>query len=180
MQESEIRLLALNPGSRYVGTAVFHGDELVEWEVRSIREKSMKEKKEKLRTLLSGVTDAHGVNCLSVKGFHRSRTSKQLRELTRDLKAWALRRDLPVTEYTIKEIEASLLSSGRGSKRRLMEEVAARYPFLYPELEKERKNRNPYLVRMFEAVALGIGCVSDPERLKGRGRISTNHGNKEE
>jgi type VI protein secretion system component VasA len=37
--------------------------------------------------------------------------------------------------------------------------VASEYPILYHELEKERSHRNPYYIRMFEAVALGSACL---------------------
>lgn len=180
MREGDIRVLALNLGSRYIGIAVFHGPELVEWAMRSIREKSMKEKAQKLMTLFSEIADKHGIDCLTIKGLHPARNSKQLRELTKELKAWAVKKNLTVEEYTIREIEASFFLSERGNKRRLMEEVAARYPFLYPDLEKERQSRNPYLVRMFEAIALGMKCLNELEKPKGRERILEHHeGNKE-
>jgi hypothetical protein len=34
--------------------------------------------------------------------------------------------------------------------------VTARYPFLIHELEREKKHKHPYFVRMFEAIAAGI------------------------
>lgn len=175
MQEREIRVLALNPGSRHVGIAIFHGQELVEWAIRSFREKSVETKTRKLMALLDEIADKHKTNCLAIKELHPARSSKQLQGLNKELEAWAIKRNLAVTGYTIKEMEESLLSPERRNKLSLMKEVAARYPFLYPEFDKERKNRSPYSVRMFEAVAMGIECVDDQERPKGRRRISTNH-----
>ncbi len=171
MKEKEIRLLAVNPGSRYTGYAVFHGADLVDWGVRSLREAGPKAKARRLESLLAESAGSHDVNCLAVKGLHRARSSKGLRDLADFVNRWGEANVRLVSEHGIDEIEASLIQSGALNKRRLMEEVAARYPFLYPELEREKRNRSPYLVRMFEAVALGMKCFSDLEKSKGR-RIS--------
>ncbi len=175
MLDKEIRILAVNPGSRYVGIAVYHGLELVDWAVRSIRDKSPKTKLDQLKSILSEITETHGVNCLAVKALHPARTSKYLKLLAAAVKDWAKESSCIVREYGIKEIETSLMPSGRLNKSRLMGEVAAAHPFLYPELDGERKNRNPYLVRMFEAVALGMRCLGEMESPKGRKQIGNIH-----
>ena len=175
MRDKEIRTLALNPGSRYVGIAVFHGSELVDWAVRSIREKSAEARLEQLKSILSEIAETHGVNCLVIKSLHPARSSEYLCQLTSTLKEWAKENHHAVREYTIKDVETFLLPSGRLNKRLLMEGVAAIHPFLFPELEGERQNRNPYLVRMFEAVALGVRCLSEMEHRKGRKLITNNH-----
>ncbi len=175
MPDKEIRTLALNPGSRYVGIAVFHGPELVDWAVRSMRDKSPKAKLEQLKSILSELTETHSVNCLAIKSLHPARSSDYLRQLTGSLKEWAKGKHHVVREYAIKDIETFLLPSGRLNKRLLMEGVAAVHPFLFPELEGERQNRNPYLVRMFEAVALGMKCLGDLENPKGRMLIRSIH-----
>ena len=175
MQDKEIRTLALNPGSRYVGIAVFHGPELVDWAVRSIREKSPEARLDQLKSILSEIAETHSVNCLVIKSLHPSRSSEYLSQLTGTLKEWAKEEHHAVREYTIKEVETFLLPSGRLNKHLLMEGVASSHPFLFPELEEEKQNRNPYLIRMFEAVALGMRCLSDTENPKGRKLIASNH-----
>ena len=175
MRDKEIRTLALNPGSRYVGIAVFHGLELVDWAVRSVREKSPNEKLDHLKSILSELSETHGINCLAMKALHPARSSDYLWQLTTSLKEWARDEHHVIREYTIKEVETFLLPSGRLNKRLLMEGVAAIHPFLFPELEGEKQNRNPYLVRMFEAVALGMRCLGDLENPKGRKLIRNIH-----
>lgn len=175
MQDREIRILAVNPGSRYVGIAVFHGPELVDWAIKLTGNKSKKGKSDRLRSLLMEATERHTVNCLAIKKFHPARSSRCLNRLTNEVKDWASKSGLIVREYTVKEIEGSLLPTEKGNKKRLMEEIAARYPFLYPEFQKEMRNRNPYRIRMFEAVALGMRCLGDLENPKGRKSIGYNH-----
>ena len=175
MQDKEIRTLALNPGSRYVGIAVFHGPELVDWAVRSIREKTPTGKLDQLKSILSEIAETHSVNCLVIKSLHPARSSEYLSQLTGALKEWAKDKHNVVREYTIKEVETFLLPSGRLNKNLLMEGVAAIHPFLFPELDGERRNRNPYLVRMFEAVALGMRCLGEMENPKGRKLIGNTY-----
>lgn len=172
MREREIRILAVNPGSRYLGIAVFHSTELVDWGVRSMRENLSSRKSGRIKSILTEIAETQGINCLAIKRLHPARSSKYLKELAHLLRRWAIGKRLVVREYDVKEIEGFLLPSEKGNKRRLMEEIAVRYPFLYQELERERQNRNPYLVRMFEAVALGVNCLSGIERSKGRKSIS--------
>ena len=178
MQESEIRILAVNPGSRYLGFAVFHGAELADWGVKSVREASAENKLERVKSILAEVADTHAVDHFAIKGLHPSRSSGYLRRLAEALREWAKEKGHVVREYTIKETEAFLTSTSKPNKCRLMEEVAAIHPFLFPELEEERRNRHPYLVRMFEAVALGMKYLSDLDESKGRKRFSVNHENK--
>ncbi len=172
MQAKEIRTLALNPGSRYVGIAVFHGTELIDWAVKSIRRTSHRKRIDRLKSVVREAAERDSINCLAVKRVHPSRRSEFVGQVTTGLKRWASQNGQIIREYSIKEIEASLIYSQRLNKRSLMEEIAARFPFLYPELEKERHNRNSYSVRMFEAVALGTKCVNDLEKTKGRKSIS--------
>ena len=44
----------------------------------------------------------------------------------------------------------------KANKMGVAEVVTARYPFLVRELEREKKHKHPYFVRMFEAIAAGI------------------------
>jgi len=128
MPDKEIRTLALNPGSRYVGIAVFHGMELVDWAVRSIREKSPEARLEQLKSILSEIAETHSVNCLVIKSLHPARSSEYLRRLARSLREWAKENHHAVREYTIKEVETYLLPSGRLNKRLLDGRVAAIHP----------------------------------------------------
>lgn len=42
----------------------------------------------------------------------------------------------------------------------LLQEIARRHPFLLPDIQHEEESKNPYLMRMFEAVAMGIVCFN--------------------
>ena len=169
MRTNDIRVFALNPGSRYAGFAVFHGSELADWGMKMrFKTESSTKWLERLKRILKGAAERDNVEYLAIKEFHPVRRSKRLSNITIELKAWAAKCGLTVCEYTIGEVEASLLPVGRLNKQYLMDEVAARYSILFPEFETEKRNKGPYFVRMFEAVALGMKCLNDLENSKGR------------
>ena len=161
MPKNSLKILGVNPGTRYAGIACFQGQELKDWRIKVVEGKRFKEKLEKTKTILSGFFARYEPNVLAIKKLHPSRSSPNLNRLVSRLKEFSKRKGLRVYEYSVKDLENLLPSEGRiKNKRELQEVVASLYPFLVNELTKEKKNKNPYFVRMFEAVALGIVCFN--------------------
>jgi len=163
MQNESLSILAVNPGSRYVGVAIFRGLDLYDWRVRTVSERSMEAKAAAVTGLLAGIIDRYDVNMLAVKKIHPSRSSKNLEHIVGKIRGLARKLDVDFREFTIDDVERRIDSERIGNKRLLMDKVAARYPDLYLELEREKRNKNPYLVRMFEAVALGVACLHETD-----------------
>jgi hypothetical protein len=163
MRNESLSILAVNPGSRYVGVAIFRGLDLYDWRVRTVRESLLQEKAAAVTGLLAGIIDRYDINMLVVKKIHPSRSSKNLEHILREIRGLARKRDMDFRELTIDDVERRIDSERVGNKRLLMDKVAARYPDLYLELEREKRNKNPYLVRMFEAVALGVACLHETD-----------------
>jgi Holliday junction resolvasome RuvABC endonuclease subunit len=160
MITGRLKILSINPGSRYLGMAILDGTELCDWAVRVVKGKDIREKRRFIRELISGQSNRYGVSVLAIKKAHPSRSSAALRHIVSEAKSLAVKQNLTLREFSIDEVKTHLLSAGRGNKRQLMEEVAARYPFLFREVQREEKNKNPYLIRMFEAVGMGIVCFN--------------------
>ena len=152
------KILVVNPGTRYMGMAVFHGPELMDWRVKVISGKWSKEKPQKILALVRTFMEQYKPDILAIKKLHRSRSSANLNRLARRIKQDCTRNGLRVCQCTIRELEAFLLGEGRNSKGKLAQVLATEYPFLLPEFQKERENKKPYYFRMFEAVALGAAC----------------------
>ena len=149
------KILAINPGTRYVGIAVFQGMELMEWRVKVIMGKWSIKKQQKILTLVRYFAERYEPDILAIKKLHRSRSSNNLNCLTSRIKQDCKRNGLTVYQYTIKELEAFFFGEGRTNKDKLAHVLASKYQFLLPEFQKEQENKNPYYFRMFEAVALG-------------------------
>ncbi len=194
MGKNSHNILAINPGSRYFGVAVFHNSDLREWttkvlSTKPLRQKiqpkadaplaqkhggfSVAEKKKEIKSIISEYLDVHSITIVALKQLHPSRTSSALSSLVSIITTLAQVRKRKIVEYSIDEIKQKLISSGRLNKKCLMDEVALRYPYLHRELERERKHKNPYLIRMFEAVALGTVCWNDVDSKGQKIRLHT-------
>jgi len=152
------KILAINPGTRYLGIAIFQGSELMEWRVKVIGGKWSKEKQEKILILVRRFIEQYEPDILAIKKLHGSRSSDNLNYLTSRIKQRAKRNGLKVYQYTIKEMKAFFFGEAMTNKDKLAQVLASKYQFLLPEVRKEQENENPYYIRMFEAVALGAVC----------------------
>jgi Holliday junction resolvasome RuvABC endonuclease subunit len=155
------RILAVNPGSRYIGFAAFRGPELLDWGVRVISAKTPQGRVRVGSQIVKEAIERFQPDTLAVKRLHSSRTSTCLDRLTDSIQKLARRRKLKLHQYSITALKYVLCSGAKGNKRQLAAEVAATYPVLSRDLQKEMANRNPYYLRMFEAVALGIVVTND-------------------
>ncbi len=69
-----------------------------------------------------------------------------------------MKEGLRIRSYSIQELEAVLSPEEKINKQTMSELLVSIHPVLSYEFHGERGNRNPYHVRMFEAVALGVVC----------------------
>jgi Holliday junction resolvasome RuvABC endonuclease subunit len=166
MTNKPLKILAINPGTRYLGIAVFIDTELRDWAVRVIKGKNVTD-------CVTDYVNQYGINVIVIKKLHVNRSSKALRRIADEIENLAVNRKIVFHEYSIDELKEKLLSETRGNKHLLMEEMSARYPFLLSDLEKESNHKNPYLIRMFEAVALGTVCFNAIDTGKKKGRDKT-------
>lgn len=157
------RILAVNPGSRYLGFAAFRGPELLDWGVRVISAKTPRGRIRVAGHILKEAIERFQPDTLAVKRLHSSRSSPSLDRLADSIRETARRRKLRVRQYSITQLKCILCPGAKRNKRRLAAEVAATYSVLSPEFQKEMANVHPYYLRMFEAVALGIVCYRQSE-----------------
>jgi predicted HTH domain antitoxin len=115
----------------------------------------------------------YGIDVIAIKKFHVSRSSKTLRMIADELENLAANRKIVFYEYSIDDLKEKLLFEPRGNKHLLMEEISKRYSFLLSDLQRESVHKNPYLVRMFEAVALGSVCFNAIDIGKKVGKLKT-------
>lgn len=103
----------------------------------------------------------YGITAFAVKKLHPSRTSKLLHKAVASLRNYVNTHVGCLYEYSIDDVKRSLLSGKRKNRKLLMEEIGLRYPFLSEEIRKEETNKNPYRMRMFEAIGIGMCCLEE-------------------
>lgn len=158
MLKKPLTILAINPGTSYLGIAIFQGSELRDWRIKVFKGKWSKEKMDKIKSILLGLIDQYNPNILAIKRLNPSRTSSNLNKLTSKIKDICQMNGLKVYQYSIKEVEAFFSPDEKINKKKLTEIIASEYPILFFELNREKAHKNPYYIRMFEAVALGSVC----------------------
>lgn len=158
MLKKPLTILGINPGSRYLGMAVFRGPELRDWRVKIIKGKGPKEKMEKIKEIVTSFIELYQADVLAVKKLHPSRRSGNLKRLVAKIKELSKRKGLKVYQYSMGDLEVFFSPEERINKKGLAEIITSKYPFLFHELKKEKSNKNLYHIRMFEAVALGSAC----------------------
>lgn len=149
-------ILGINPGAKYLGIAVFQGPELRDWRIKVTKGKWSDEKYQKTIKILSEYIEQYRPDILSVKRLNPSRSSVGLDRLVQKIIALSEKKGMKVYQYGIKELEVFFYSEGRSNKKKMAQVIASEYPVLYSELDSEWRNRNPYYLRMFEAIALGV------------------------
>lgn len=158
MQKKPIKIIGINPGGKYIGIAVFQGHELRDWGVRVVGGKWSKRKMRKAKGIVSDLVDQYEPDVLAIKKLHSSRGSRDLDRLVDQLIETSKEKGLKVYQYSIGDVEAFFSPNERINKEKMAEIITAQYPDLSNDLDKEKRHRNPYHIRMFEAVALGSVC----------------------
>ena len=158
MPKQHLKIIGINPGTRYLGIAVFQGPELLDWRIKVLKGKWSKEKMKRAIEIISEFIDRYEPNVLAIKKLHPSRRSQNLSRLAYKIKEYSKRKRLKVYQYSIKDLESFFIREDKLNKKNLTRIIVSEYPFLFHEFQKEKIHRNPYYARMFEAVALASIC----------------------
>ena len=156
MSKKEINVLAVNPGTKYVGIAVFHGPDLVYWGLKVLKGRWSDEKLKRIGMTICGMLDQYDVTTIMLKKLDTSKSSCNLDTLVASIQECAQRKKVPICSYTLSELKNFLELGNRVNKMEIAGLAVARYQFLIHQLERERKHKHPYFIRMFEAIAAGI------------------------
>jgi RNase H-fold protein (predicted Holliday junction resolvase) len=151
-------ILAINPGTRYMGIAVFQGSDLVDWGLKILEGKWSPDKLQKASRIVSRLIERYQPSTVALKKNHPSRSSPELEQLTLEIETVCRKYRIPVSSRTIDEIE-SVFIDGKASSATIAELVCANYPALSRLLDREHSSANTYYSRLFEAAALGLAVL---------------------
>jgi len=159
MTRKPLKIIGINPGTRYLGIAIFQDSELMDWRVKILKGRWSKEKMKRAIEIISEFINRYEPGVLAIKKLHPSRRSWNLAQFVAKIKEFSRRKGLKVYQYSIKEIESFFIEGEKLNKRNLIEAMIKLYPILHHDLDKEKNHKNPYHYRMFEAVALASACA---------------------
>jgi len=170
-----VKILSLVPGTKYLGVALFYGGELRDWGIKVLNAKGTQEKIKKAKEIISDFIERYELQVLALKRLNLKKSSKNLNSLVRKIKEFARKKGLFICQMKLPEIKESILPGRRINKKELSQVMVSRYPELLFDFKKERRNKNSYYERMFEAVALGLSCFY---KVDGKIKVNKRYGKK--
>lgn len=157
---NESTLLAVDPGGREIGCAVFSGNELRYFAVKGITAKTIEEAQaEAAKIVRSLVREYKPFRFALARRIVVHQPAERLAHVTRTVKQTALDEGLGVSEWSPQVVRQFVCGHERATKRETTQKLAARFPELRQYVEGRTPSETLYYERMFTAVALGLTCV---------------------
>jgi RNase H-fold protein (predicted Holliday junction resolvase) len=151
-------ILGISAGTRIVGLAVIKKGELVEWRVKSYKEKWSRDKEKTILATIQKLCGYYEVQILSIKKVDPLASTPQLERLQSEIIRQAKRKKIKVVQYSLSDLDYDMRSGSKQARETLSEEIVKKHPALKEELLRERNNRREYYTKMFEAIAMAERC----------------------
>jgi crossover junction endodeoxyribonuclease RuvC len=158
MRKANRTILALDPGLRELGFAVFAGGRLTGGGVLPLRDLPRERRLPEARRRLRLWVREYKPRRLVIEQTHRHPVPwlNDLYRLVRSAVLLAGHRRMRLATYAPQVVRKTVVGNGKASKREVAEVIAARYPSLRIYLNQDRKWKERYWQNMFDAVALGL------------------------
>ena len=161
------RIMAVDPGMRYLSVAILEGEDLVWYGIKTFPgRKTVPVMRPQVRNYLTTLLHKYQPEVLVVEEpfYAQSLLSANLRSLTLEIKTWGRWKGLRVYSYVPPAVKAFFCREQK-TKQSLAEAMVERYPFLarYFTLLPWRRR---YWFHVFDAVGLGLMCSRKLARSK--------------
>lgn len=150
-------ILGISLGTHHVGIAVISDSNLLYWRTRKFKGAWSPQRLEKILSLIWYIARRYNITAIAVKVPPNGHLSKGLKELVLAISKTASEHNVDLKPYRIQELK-QFLSKKSLNKKALMLLVCNKYPFLERNYHRELSNRQPYHIKMFEAV-LAAMCL---------------------
>jgi Holliday junction resolvasome RuvABC endonuclease subunit len=159
MPKQKSKILAIDPGTKYMGVALLDNGALIDCGVKVI--KNRRSPHEILwacrRIILRIIRDFQpDVLVFEKTFFAQNRNSALLNVLGDEIKNIGRRKGLQVLSFAPSTMKKMICENGRASKEEVARVVVSKYPELKVFLTQDRKWKERYHQNMFDAVALGL------------------------
>ena len=157
------KILAIDSGTRHMGTAFFEDEELTYHGVMVIKGEMPHDKLSDGRKAILRLIRDLKPNVLVVEKafFANNRTASLLNVLVDEIKAIGKRKKIKVISYAPTTVRKFICGNGRADKKTLSEVIVSMYPELKVYLTQDRAWKERYHQNMFDAVGLGLMALSE-------------------
>ncbi len=152
------RLLALKPGTRELGVAVFQDEELIYYGVKTIHDRATPQTtlREAVRILKKLIVQYRPARLVLEQRIVLQANAAFLLVVAKKLKAAARRVGLEVEEYPPAQVRQFFCHPAKATKRCTAERLTARYPHLVRYVDTTAEWERLYYAYLLDAIALGL------------------------
>src|SRR5712692_9557030 len=153
------RILAIDPGTRFMGIAFLDDGKLIYHTVKVIAKGGSPQRTlQRARDAVVRLIDDLDPNIVAVERtfFNQSRNTALLNVLFDEIRSIARRKRLAFVSYAPSTIKKFISGNGRAGKKQVATIVVSRFPELKVYLTQDRAWKERFHQNMFDAVALGI------------------------
>ncbi len=148
-------VLGISPGTRTLGVVIIdHKNHIVKGKIKTFNGKWSETKQQRITAYLSKIVATYRITTIAIKIIHTSRCSPQLNSLQKAIKAHCRQHHIKLHRYTTHELLCHVGAEKSISKDIIMDYLVEKYPQLLREFTKEKRNQNPYYIKLFEAIAV--------------------------
>jgi Holliday junction resolvasome RuvABC endonuclease subunit len=159
IQTNGKRILAIDPGTRWMGVAMLDNGRLVHHTVKVIaKQKSPRETLQRAKSVVARLIDELDPQIVAVERtfFSKSRNATTLNALFDEIRSLTKKRKLEFVSYAPSTVKKFTCGNGWASKKEVATVVVSKYPELRVFLTQDRAWKERFHHNMFDAVAIGM------------------------
>lgn len=161
------RILAIDPGTREMGVALFEGRNLLYTGVETFRRlPSSAERLKRARATVARLLRDFRPTVLAVEKVFigKGRKAVLLNVLVKRICALGRRKGMVVQSFSPNTVKKAVAGYGWARKEDVARAVARQFPKLMAFLPPDRNWKRRHHLNMFDAIALGIACISSSSK----------------
>lgn len=168
MKSASQIILAIAPGSRRLGIAIFSDCELIYFAVKTVsRNHSAALQKEEITELLAELFACFKPHFVALKAVNQyQQTSIVLKEIIKLLKRQTKARRVPISEISLEQIRSFAGNTEKQTQMKTFQTLTTLYPELRQFAGRPNRWQNEYYRNLFSAVSVGAICLKSLAKLK--------------
>jgi len=162
MTKHNAKILAIDPGTKYMGFAFLDKGVLIYHGVSVIKEGSPDEKLREGKKIILRLIKDFKPHILVVERvfFGNNKTAAIMNVFVSEIMSIGKRKELKVISYAPTTVRKFICGDGRADKKALSEVIVSKIPELKIYLTQDRAWKERYHQNMFDAVGLGLMALS--------------------
>jgi RNase H-fold protein (predicted Holliday junction resolvase) len=150
-------ILGASVGTRSIGLALVEHGTVLDWQIKSFKQSWSEKKLARIIDSIAQSIDTHTVDLISIKIPCDVKNDSNTSILLRRFETVIQKKQITLHKFTLSELK-SYCKVEVSNVKEMMHSVTDLYPCMYKLYTREMQNRNPYHLKVFEAI-LAAHCA---------------------